>query len=201
VRTLSSLAIAGIVSLSPALLSSGVTTAGATTTRYPTCLASQIIVSVGATVSNVSYDYSTSKGIVPAFSKEGMPVYFYNKSTDCHLLMGGPSINAVKHATNVRAITGSELAMSAQIPYDKRVVVEHDQKVEALFLFGNISSPVLQNGRRCDPATATGILVQGYAKPTPSTGRFFARKIPQVCFDNGVGANWSNTGVAWARSK
>ena len=146
-------------------------------------------------MSNASYDYSTVEGTVHAFSKEAIPVYFYNKSTVCHLLMGGPSIRAVKNTTDVTAIMASDLAFSAPVTGEKRVVVEHHQKVEALFLFGN---PVLHKSRACDPATATGILIQGYSKPTTSTGTFFPRRIRHVCFDSGVGAIVSNTGVAWA---
>ncbi len=164
-------------------------------TEYPPCLTSQIEVTVGATLSNVTYDYSTSAGTYHGFSKEAIPVFFYNKSADCHLLMGGPSINAVRNSNNPRATSSSELALSAPVSSEKRIVVKHHGKVEALFLFG---TSVSQKGSRCDPATATGILVQGYANPIASTGKFFPRRIQRVCFDSGVGAKVLNTGVAWA---
>jgi hypothetical protein len=159
--------------------------------RYPACLTSQIKVKVGATMSNVSYVYSTAHAI----SKKAVPVYFYNKGATCHLLMGRPSIRAVKNTTNVHAIAVSDLSFPGSVSTENRVVVAHHQKVEALFLFGNGLPP---SSGRCDPATTTGILVQGYADPTPSIGKFFPRRIRHICFDSGVGAIVSNTGVAWA---
>lgn len=150
---------------------------------------------VGADALDVSCAYPTSKGTVPAISVDAVPVYFYNKSTACHLLAPGPSINAVKNTTNVREIKASDLSFSSPVPGYRRVVIEHHKKIEALFLFGNA---VARPGRQCDPATSTGALVQGYANPVHSVGEFFPRKIPEVCFDSGAGADWSDTGAAWA---
>lgn len=163
-------------------------------TRYTACVTSQIEVTAGATISNVSYEYSTWKGTVHAFSKKAVPVFFFNRGKACHLLMGVPAINAVRNAKSVSAMTNSDMAVSAPVPSTKRVVLDHHQKVEALFLFG---SPIPKGVRGCDAATTTGILVQGYARPTPSVGKFFPRKIKNVCFPVGAGATFVNTGVAW----
>jgi hypothetical protein len=169
--------------ISTALMGTFATTAQVAS-HNPACLTSQIKVTVGATMSNVPYDYST----VHAFSKKAVPVYFYNTGATCHLLMGAPSIRAVKNTTNVHAIAVSDLAFPGSVPTENRVVVDHHQKVEALFLFGN---PLPPSSHPCDPATTTGILVQGYADPISSIGKFFPRSIQHV----------SNTGVAWATTK
>ena len=82
-------------------------------------------------------------------------------------------------------------------PTTKRVVLPHHQRAEALFLFG--STLPERASRGCHLATATGLLVQGYAQPVPSVGKFFPRQMKDVCFPaRTVAANATNTGVAWA---
>ena len=166
--------------------------------RYPACLTSQIEVTAGATITNVSYDYPAGKRTVHAFSKKAAPVFFYNRGPVCHLLMGGPAISAVRNATSTTTVIASDLSIAVgPLPTTKRVVLDRHQRAEALFLFGG---PMPPGVRGCHPATATGLLVQGYADPVPSVGMFFPRPITNVCFpaSGSVGANVVNTGVAWA---
>lgn len=168
-------------------------------TRYPACVTSQIVVSAGATLSNVSYQYPTQTGIVHAFSKKAVPVFFYNRGPVCHLLMGAPAITAVRDATSAATVTVDNMTIpNPPVPTTKRVVLLRHERAEALFLFGNPLPKGASEG--CRPATATGLLVQGYANPVPSTGKFFPRQMKNVCFPvpGVVGAVATNTGVEWA---
>ena len=173
-------------------------TAARAATRYPVCKAAQIEVTAGATIANVSYDYPAGRRTVHAFSTKAVPVFFFNRGPACHLVMGAPAIDAVRNATSATAVTEGDLAVSAPpLPTTKRVVLDRHQTAEALFLYG---SPIPAGVRGCHPATATGLLVQGYAMPVPAVGTFVARRIPSVCFPvpGIVGATFVNTGVAWA---
>ena len=180
-------------SISVATSSSGAQAA----TLFPACMTSQIVVSIGATLSNVSYEYPTPTGIVHAFSKKAVPVYFYNPGPVCHLLMGAPAISAVRDASNDSTVTVANMTIAhPPLPTTKRVVLQHRQRGDALFLFG---SPVPKGATNCRLGTATGILVQGYANPVPSAGKFFPRRMRNVCFPvpGAVGVVATNTGVVW----
>lgn len=180
------LAIA-IGALSPAV------TSNAASSSHPACLASQITVTAGATKTNVTLPVRTSTGVhqVPAY--EVVPVYFYNRGATCHLLMGAPTFQAVRITTNVTHISVHDVSVPASADNNRRPVVAHHQKIEALFV---TVKPVGPSFTGCDPATTTGLLVGGYANPIVTT-HFVVRQLRDVCFDTGVGQNVLDYGVVW----
>jgi hypothetical protein len=120
-----------------------------------------------------------------AVANKAVPAYFYNEGATCRLLMSAPTIRGVKNTTEIGTIPLSDLSIPVSADNEKRLMVQHHEKVEALFLW---DKPVAQMGRPCDPATTTGFLVGGYGNPIAVT-HFFARKLRDVCFDSDVGPN------------
>ncbi|MDE3094307.1 MAG: hypothetical protein KGJ47_11065 [Acidobacteriota bacterium] len=163
---------------------------------HPACRARQIRVSAGPTLTNATYTVATSTGARPVFADEAVPVYFYNRGGTCHLLMGAPAVSAVRDATRVaslRTLPLRDLSIPTTAQNTRRRLVDHHQRLEALVM---VARPVGPSFAGCDPATATGILVQGYAGPI-GTFHFVARPLRDVCFDTGVGRNVVNVGVFW----
>ena len=196
-RNLVLLALVVFLSLASSISVGSISSVAQATTRYPACVTSQIVVTAGVTISNVSYQYPTQTGNVHAFSKMAVPVFFYNRGPVCHLLMGAPDIAAVRDATSASTVTVANMTIpNPPLPTTKRVVLQLHQRAEALFLFG---STIPKGAADCQSETATGLLVQGYAKPVPSVGKFFPRRMKNVCFPvpGAVGAAAMNTGVAW----
>ena len=170
--------------------------AHAATPSHPACKASQITVSAGATVTNTTYSVRTTTGVhqVPAY--EVVPVYFYNRGTTCHLLMGAPYFQAVRNTTdvvNLSALSAHDVSVGAGADNTRRPVVVRHQKLEALFV---VVKPVGPSFKGCDPATASGIVIQGYASPI-GTFHFVVRQLRGVCFDTGVGRNVLDYGAVW----
>jgi hypothetical protein len=170
--------------------------AQAANSAHPACQASQITVTAGATVTNTTYTVKTSTGLhqVPAY--EEVPVYFYNRGTPCHLLMGAPYFQAVRNTTdvvNLSALSAHDVSVGAGADNTRRPVVIRHQKLEALFV---VVKPVGPSFKGCDPATASGIVTQGYASPI-GTFHFVVRQLRDVCFDSGVGALVVNIGAVW----
>jgi hypothetical protein len=184
------LAIA-VGTVSPALI------AQAATPSHPACLASNITVTAGVTVTNTTYTVKTSTGLhqVPAF--EDVPVYFYNRSTTCHLLMGAPEVQAVRNTmdiVNLSALSAHDVSVPAGADNTRRPVVAHHQKLEVLFV---VVKPLGPSFKGCDPATASGIVIQGYASPIGSF-HFVVRQLRDVCFDSGVGRSVLDYGVSFS---
>src|ERR1019366_2674961 len=168
-------------------------TAQAASTAHPACQASQIRVTAGPTSPNVTYDVKTVTGDLKSLAREAVPVYFYNKGSICHLLMGAPDFRAVKSTTDLRSLTVGDLSMPDGADNENRLLLDHHERVEALFVvvkFFGITSGL------CDPATTTGLLVGDYANPIATT-HFFARKIHDVCFYKGPGPIATNSGAVW----
>jgi len=183
------LAIA-VVTVSPAV------SANATTPSHPACKASQITVTASATLTNTTYSVKTSTGLhqVPAY--EEVPVYFYNRGTTCHLLMGAPEVQAVRNTTdlvNLKALSAHDVSIPAGADNTRRPVVAHRQKIEALFV---VVKPLGPSFKGCDPATASGIVIQGYASPI-GTFHFVLRQLRDVCFDSGVGQRVLDYGISF----
>ncbi|MHB8380093.1 MAG: hypothetical protein ACYDB2_09305 [Acidimicrobiales bacterium] len=167
--------------------------ARATTPSRPACVASNITVTEGATVTNTTYTVKTSTGLhqVPAY--EEVPVYFYNRGAPCHLLMGAPDVRAVRDTTHVAAITLHDLSFPAGADNTRRPVIARHQKLEALFV---VVKPVGSSFRGCAPGTTTGFLVGNYAKPIATT-HFVVRRLRDVCFDSGAGRSVLNYGIGF----
>ena len=197
-RGLARLALAVIASAASAVSLGSTAAVAQAATRYPACVTSQIEVTAGATISNVTYQYPTPTGTGHAFSKRAVQVFFCNRGSVCHLLMGAPDITATRDATSAATVTTGNMTIPNPPPTSKRMVLQHHQRAEALFLFG--STLPKRASRGCHLTTATGLLVQGYAQPVPSVGAFFPRQMKNVCFPvpGAVGAIATNTGVAWA---
>jgi hypothetical protein len=170
--------------------------AQAATTAHPACQASQITVMASATLTDTTYPVKTSTGVhqVPAY--EVVPVYFYNKGAICHLLMGAPDFQAVRNTTdvvNLSALSAHDMSVPAGADNTRRPVVARHQKIEVLFV---VVKPLGPSFKGCDPATASGIVIQGYASPI-GTFHFVVRQLRDVCFDTGVGARVVNIGAVW----
>ena len=159
----------------------------------PACLASNITVTAGATVTNTTYTVKTSTGLHQASAYEKVPVYFYNRSATCHLLMGAPEVRAVRDTAHGAAITLHDLSIPTGSDNTRRPVVAHHQKLEALFV---VVKPVGSPFTGCDPMTTTGFLVGDYAKPIATT-HFVVRRLHDVCFDSGVGRNVLDYGIGF----
>ena len=196
-RKLAVLALVVFTSLGSSISLGSISLVAQAATRYPACVISKIVVTAGRTISDVPYQYPTQMGNVHAFSKMAVPVFFYNRGPVCDLLMGAPDITAVRDATSASTVTVANMTIPNPPPLTKRVVLQLHQRAEALFLFG---SKIPKGAADCHSGTATGLLVQGYAKPVPSVGKFFPRRMKNVCFPvpGAVGAVTTNTGVAWA---
>lgn len=167
--------------------------AQAASTAHPACQASQIRVTAGPTSTNVTYNAKTVTGEHKSLAKEAVPVYFYNQGSTCHLLIGAPDFRAVKSTTDLSSITVSDLSMPDGADNENRLLLDHHERVEALFVVVKFSG--ITSGR-CDPATTTGLLVGDYASPIATT-HFFARKIHDVCFYKGPGPIATNSGAVW----
>jgi hypothetical protein len=170
--------------------------AQAATPSHPACKASQLTVSAGATLTNTTYAVKTSTGLhqVPAY--EEVPVYFYNRGVVCHLKMGAPYIQAVRDTAdvvNLSALSAHDVSVGVGAENTRRAVVARHQKIEALFV---VVKPVGPSFRGCDPATASGIVIQGYAGPI-GTFHFVARQLREVCFGSGVGRNVLDYGISF----
>jgi len=172
-------------------------TAQAASTAHPACQASQIRVTAGPTSPNTTYDVKTVTDEHKASAREAVPVYFYNKGSTCHLLMGAPNFRAVKSATDLGTLTVGDLSMPAGADNENRLMLDHHERVEALFVVVKLVG--IASGQ-CDPATTTGFLVGDYANPIATT-HFFARKIHRVCFYKGPGPIAMNAGAIWVTPK
>jgi hypothetical protein len=171
-------------------------TAHAATPSHPACQASQIAVTAGATVTNTTYPVRTSTGVHQSPAYEEVPVYFYNRDATCHLLMGAPYFQAVRNTTdvvNLSALSAHDVSVGVGADNTRRPVVVRHQKLEALFV---VVKPLGPSFKGCDPATASGIVIQGYARPI-GTFHFVVRQLRDVCFDTGVGRGQFNYGAAW----
>jgi hypothetical protein len=171
-------------------------TAYAATPSQPACQASQITLTTGATMTDTTYPVRTSTGVHQSLAYEAVPVYFYNRGAVCHLLMGAPDFQAVRNTTEVAklsALAAHDVSVPAGADNTRRPVVAHHQKIEALFV---VTKPVGRSFAGCDPATATGIVVQGYANPI-GTFHFVVRRLLDVCFDTGAGRNVLDFGAVW----
>ena len=166
------------------------------TASLPACRAAQIAVSAGATAFTTTYSVRTSTGLHHVAVYEAVPVYFSNRGTTCHLLMGAPQFQAVRGTTDVRrlsALSAHDLSVPVGADNTRRPVVAHLRKIEALFV---VARPVGRAFAGCEPATASGIVIQGYASPI-GTFHFIARQLRDVCFDTGVGPRVVNDGALW----
>lgn len=167
-------------------------------TRLPAYFTARIVVSSGPTISNVSYNDTTWRGTVHPYSKKAVPVYFYNRGPEQHLVMGAPDIRAVRTATSAARVTAGELAISVPTPSTaKRVVLYRHQRAGALFFCG---AAISKGSRGCHLASATGLPAQSYAAPIAGVGTFLARRITKVCLPvpGGVGTTFLNSAVVWA---
>jgi hypothetical protein len=160
---------------------------------YPACQASQITVTAGATATNAPYPVRTSSGVRLSLAYELVPVYFDNRGSTCHLLMGAPSVRAVRYTTHPDAISLHDLSAPAEAGNTRRLVVSRHEKLEALFV---VVKPAGTTFKGCDTATATGFIVGDYASPIATT-HFVDRKLREVCFDTGIGDNVIDYGVEW----
>jgi hypothetical protein len=168
--------------------------AHAATPAPPACQASQVRVTAGATLTNATYPVRTSTGVHQELAYEIVPVYFYNKAATCHLLMGAPGFIAVRNTTTLRSSTPSDdFSIPAGADNTKRPLVTHHQKLEALLV---VVKPSKSSFAGCEPATTSGFVVGGFAKPIGSI-HFIVRKLREVCFDSGVGSHTQNIGVGW----
>lgn len=179
--------------LTPALLP--VVSANAATSALA-CQAAQITVTTGATLMNTTYPVKTSSGIHSLRAFEEIPVYFHNRGSTCRLLTWAPVIEAVRNTTQVATLlTLSARDRSAPTGADdttRQVVADH-QTIKALIV---VTKPVGSSFKGCDPATASGIVMQGYAKPIANF-HFIVRRLRDVCFDTGVGRTVLDFGVVW----
>jgi len=174
-----------------AVISHSNTPAGAPDS-YHACRASQIRVTSGPTLFNTSYDNLDEHLKFKAFANEAVPVYFFNKGADCHLLMGAPTIRAARKIP----VTDSSSTTNLSFPFtanERRLLIVHDEKIEALFV---VIKPSAVLGHPCDPSATSGVFVGGYATPI-SSSHFIRRNLHYVCFDSGVGRLVENTGTAW----
>jgi len=128
---------------------------------------------------------------VPAY--EVVPVYFYNRGSTCHLLMSAPDVRALRGRPSPSGAPLNDFS----VPPARTTPApgcRTPQKIEALFV---VTAPEGLPFKGCDPATSTGFVVGGYAKPIATTS-FVKRALRDVCFDSGPGANVVNFGVVWS---
>jgi len=167
--------------------------ANAATPSPPACRASQIAVTAGATETNTTYPVRTSSGVHQVPALEIVPVYFYNRGTTCHLLMGAPIFRAVRNTTDVAHFAAHDLSVPAGADNTRRPVVARHQKLEALFVIVKAAGSPFKG---CAAATTTGFLVGNYANPI-ATSHFVLRRLHDVCFDTGARRIVLNYGVGW----
>ncbi len=161
------------------------------------CSASQIVVSAGATRTDTTYPVATSSGVHQMPAADVVPLYFFNRGATCHLLMGAPAIQVVRDTTTVSslsALRGRDVSTPTSAESPQRRTLYHHQKLVALFV---VTRPVGSQVKGCEPATGSGIVIQGYAGPV-GTFHFVKRDLPDVCFDVGLGPRVLNFGVSWA---
>ena len=189
-----------LVVLMPLLLagcSAAPSTTAQSVTSHPACGASQITVTAGKTLTNTTYGVRTTTGLHQVRAYELVPLYFYNTGATCHLLMGAPDVLAVRNTTDVKnlsTLSMHDVSIPAGADNTRRPVVARRQKLEALFVvLKPVAGPTF---RGCHPATATGLLLQGYAGPI-GTFHWIPRQLRDVCFDTGVGRSVVNFGVSW----
>ncbi len=124
-------------------------------------------------------------------------LYFYDTGATCHLLMGAPDVRAVRNTTdvtNLSILSTHDVSIPSGADKPRRLVIARHQKLEALFV---VLTPVAGlTPRGCHPATATGLIVQGYAGPI-GTFHWIPRQLRDVCFDTGVGRSVVNFGISW----
>ena len=172
------------------------TLAQASTPLHRACRASQIRVSAGATASDTTYSLVTATGVRPVFAYEAVPLYFYNRGDVCHLLMSAPAVQAVRDTTTVAHLSNfpmHDLSTPVSAENNRRRLIVYHQRLEVLVV---VVRPVGPAFKGCEPATATGILMQGYAGPI-GTYYFTPRRLRDVCFDTGLGFRVVNLGVFW----
>jgi hypothetical protein len=166
-------------------------------TKHPFCISSQIRVTTGATLINSHYPETTSTGTYQVPAYEAVPVFFYNKGANCHLRTGAPSFVALRNTRVVSARTPSrDLSMAVGSDNTKRMIVPRHQEIEALFV---VIKPVGLSFRGCEPATTSGLIISGYARPI-DTKDFVVRHLRDVCFDSSAGSHISNIGAIWTTS-
>ena len=183
------------------LLLAGCSASSSTTaqavTSHPACDASQITVTAGKTLTNATYAVRTTTGLHRVRADELVPVYFYNTGATCHLLMGAPTVLAVRDTTDVKSLSSlsmHDVSIPAGADNTQRRIVARHQRLEALFvIIKPVAGPTF---RGCHPATATGLVVQGYVGPA-GTFHWIPRELRDVCFDTGVGSSVVNFGISW----
>jgi len=110
--------------------------------------------------------------------------------------MGAPEVQAVRNTTdvvNLTALSAHDVSIPAGADNTRRPVVTHRKKIEAFFV---VVKPLGPSFKGCDPATASGIVIQGYASPI-GTFRFVLRQLRDVCFDTGVGQSVLDYGISF----
>jgi hypothetical protein len=165
--------------------------ANASPTVLPACQASQLTVTGGAVTTNTTYPVKTTTGVHQDPAYEVVPVYFYNRGTSCHILMGGPVVRLLRDTSVASTATLHDLSTPAGADNTRRPPIDRHQKIEALFVVVPRVGPAFKG---CERATATGIVVGGYAKPI-SAIHFIPRTLRDVCFDTGVGRSVLDYGV------
>jgi hypothetical protein len=162
-----------------------------------TCRGSQVVVSAGATLTDTTYPVVTSSGVHQMPAAHVIPLYFLNRGATCRLLMGAPAILVVRDTTNVSSLAtlrGHDVSTPTVAESPQRQILFHHQRLVALFV---VTRPVGSHFTGCEPATASGIVIQGYAGPI-GTFHFVKRSLPDVCFDTGGATPVLNFGVSWA---
>jgi hypothetical protein len=122
-------------------------------------------VTSGPTLFNTSYDNLDEHLKFKAFANEAVPVYFFNKGADCHLLMGAPTIRAARKIP----VTDSSSTTNLSFPFtanERRLLIVHDEKIEALFV---VIKPSAVLGHPCDPSATP--------RPSPRPTSFDATSI------------------------
>ncbi len=169
-------------------------------TSHPACGASQIAVTAGKTQTDATYGVRTTTGLHQVRAYEIVPVYFYNSAATCQLLTGAPDVRAVRHTTHVTSLSSlsiHDVSIPTGADNTRRAVLARHQKLEALYVvLKPLAGPYF---RGCHPATATGLLIQGYAAPI-GTFHWIPRQLRGVCFDTGVGRSVVNFGIIWPPS-
>jgi hypothetical protein len=160
--------------------------ASSAVSAVPECQASKIKISVRSTVHG-PFSYAPTAVLLT-------PVFFNNEGPTCHFPLGGPIVRAVRETPNGGLTESSEESIPMPMPEKNgRVFVDRGGHAEVLFEVVKVAE---SEKRGCKPATATGFLVEDYAKPNGSE-RFFLRTLREVCFDDNLGANVVNTGLVW----
>jgi hypothetical protein len=155
----------------------------------PACQASTIAVTIGPTVRG-PFTYAPTAVLVT-------PVYFTNHGSTCHILLGGPVARAVRGISKGKLTARAQQSFPIGIPAsDGKFVLDRGSQKKILFEVTKIEGSASAK-RKCQPATASGFVIEGYAKPI-SSERVFARTLPGVCFDNHVGAVTVNAGLVWS---